>query len=123
MAKEKDINIICRSSSDISGIEDIDLCVLLGNILDNAIEACEKSSEKNIEVSIYSDSTKLIITVINNIDFSVLNDNPELNTSKTDISSHGYGVKTIKSIAEKYNGQASFYEENNKFVCQINLFK
>lgn len=123
LAKEKDINIICRSSSDVSGIEDIDLCVLLGNILDNAIEACEKGTEKNIEVSIYSDSTKLIITVINDIDFSVLSDNPDLNTSKTDISSHGYGVKTIKSIAEKYNGQASFYEENNKFVCQVNLFK
>ena len=123
LAKEKGIDLTCRFSKDVSGIEDTDLCVLLGNILDNAIEACENSSEKNIEASIHSDDSKLVIAVANTIESSVLSDNPELKTCKKDASSHGYGIKTIKVIAEKYGGNASFYEDNNKFVCQVNLFK
>ena len=123
LAKEKGIDITCRFSKDVSGIEDTDLCVLLGNILDNAIEACENSSKKNIEAAIHSDDSKLVIAVTNTIESSVLSDNPELKTNKKDASSHGYGVKTIKAIAEKYGGNASFYEDNNKFVCQVNLFK
>ncbi len=123
LAKEKGISMVCRSSKDVTGIEDVDLCVLLGNILDNAIEACEKSTVKNIDSTIYSDSDKLIITVINTTDSSVLNKNPDLKTDKPDKASHGYGVKTIRSIAEKYGGNASFYEEDDKFICQVNIFK
>lgn len=123
LAKEKGIDITCRFSNDVSGIEDTDLCVLLGNILDNAIEACENSPEKNIEAAIHSDDSKLVIAVANTVESSVLSDNPELKTGKKDASSHGYGIKTIKAIAEKYDGSASFYEDNNRFVCQVNLFK
>ena len=123
LAKEKGINIICSSSKDVSGVEDTDLCVLLGNMLDNAIEAAEKSAGKSIEASISADDSKLLIKVMNTVDRSVLQSNPELKTDKEDKKLHGYGVETIKSIAKKYNGHYDFYEENKYFCCNIVLFK
>ena len=123
LAKEKGINIICSSSKDVSGVEDIDLCVLLGNVLDNAIEAAEKSAGKSVEASILADDSRLLIKVMNTIDRSVLQSNPELKTDKEDKKLHGYGVETIKSIAKKYNGHYDFYEENKYFCCNIVLYK
>ena len=123
LAKEKGINIICSSSKDLTEVEDIDLCVLLGNMLDNAIEGAEKSTEKSVEASIAADGSRLFIKVMNTINKSVLQNNPELKTDKEDKRFHGYGVDTIKSIAKKYNGHYDFYEENKYFCCNVVLQK
>lgn len=123
LAKENDIEVICSASKNIAGIEDIDLCNLFGNMLDNAIEACEKCIEtaKVIEIQIVSDEYKLLITVSNTVSAPVLI--RELKTDKPDSEMHGFGIKTIKSIAKKYNGIVDFYEENNLFNCQVLLYK
>lgn len=123
LAKEKGINIICSSSKDLTEVEDIDLCVLLGNMLDNAIEGAEKSTKKSVEASIAADGSRLFIKVMNTINKSVLQNNPELKTDKEDKRFHGYGVDTIKSIAKKYNGHYDFYEENKYFCCNVVLQK
>lgn len=123
LAKEKGINIICSSSNDVAGVEDIDLCILLGNMLDNAIEASEKSEEKSIEASILSDDSTLFIKVVNTVDKPVLQHNPDLRTIKSDKNLHGYGIKTIISVAEKYNGYVDFYEEDKQFCCSVTLHK
>lgn len=123
LAKENDIEVICSASKNIAGIEDIDLCNLFGNMLDNAIEACEKCIEtaKLIEIQIVSDEYKLLITVSNTVSVPVLI--RELKTDKPDSEMHGFGIKTIKSIAKKYNGTVDFYEENHLFNCQVLLYK
>lgn len=92
-------------------------------MLDNAIEACEKCIEtaKVIEIQIVSDEYKLLITVSNTVSAPVLI--RELKTDKPDSEMHGFGIKTIKSIAKKYNGIVDFYEENNLFNCQVLLYK
>ena len=123
LAKEKGINIICSSSNDVAGVEDIDLCILLGNMLDNAIEASEKSEEKSIEASILSDDSTLFIKVVNTVDKPVLQRNPDLRTIKSDKNLHGFGIKTIRSVAEKYNGYVDFYEEDKQFCCNVTLHK
>lgn len=76
IAKSKGITVLCSSSSDISGISEHDLCILLGNMLDNAIESAEKiQGAKFIEVSILADEDKLNICVSNAIASSVLKNN------------------------------------------------
>lgn len=121
IAKEHGIEVICSISGDISGVEDIDLCNLLGNILDNSIEANEKIDKNRfIELNINSDETKMLIKVINPVADEV-SDN--LTTTKSRPELHGFGTKTIKAIAEKYNGIAEFYNESNQFETQVLLYK
>lgn len=121
IAKERGIEVICSVSGDVMGIEDIDLCNLLGNMLDNSIEANEKVTEKQfIELNINSDEIKMVIKVINSTS-DIISD--ELKTTKEQPELHGFGVKTIKAIAEKYNGFAEFYNDNNQFETQVLLYK
>lgn len=122
-ALEYGIKVICSSSNNVSGIDDIDLCNLLGNMLDNAIEAAKMCEMGYIEVSINSDENKILVIIANSVVKSVLNYNKELITTKADSARHGYGIKTIKSIANKYNGTAKFYEESNLFYCQVLMYK
>lgn len=123
LAKEKNIEVICSASKNIADIEDVDLCSLLGNMLDNAIDACEKCDESNrlIEINISSDEYRLLITVSNTIASPVLEGG--LKTTKSNPEMHGCGIKMIKSIAKKYNGKVDFYEENNLFECQVLVYK
>ena len=124
-AKQLGIEVICSSVKDISGIEAVDLCTLLGNMLDNAIEAAKQCpSEKSlIEVKITSSDEKLIIQVTNSIKCSVLKENSELKSTKQNPSEHGFGVKSIRLIAQKYFGSAKYFEEDNTLSCRVILYR
>ncbi|MCL2019571.1 MAG: GHKL domain-containing protein [Oscillospiraceae bacterium] len=119
-AKRRGINILCATTNSFTGISGVDLCSLLGNILDNAIEAAEKCTEPIIEVSIFSDGGKISITVKNTINSSPFDTAGRLITNKKE-KHHGYGVKTIKRIAKEYNGKSEFYMEDALFCCYVVL--
>lgn len=121
-AKSAGIEVICSSTNNIGGIDDTDLCSLLGNMLDNAIEACEKcSGEKLIETSISIRDNKCSIIVSNSVEAEILKNNKALKTTKKDTENHGFGVRSIRAIAEKYGGVVNFYQERNMFNCQVVL--
>lgn len=125
LAKSKGIVIICSASKSVLGVDNADLCNILGNMLDNAIEACEKcnADKKSIDCKIFNDESKIILTVSNEIAVSELENNPTLQSTKTDTKLHGFGVKSIKQVAEKYGGSADFYEEQSRFICKVLLYK
>lgn len=124
IAKSKGIEVLCNFSGKVEGINEYDLCNLMGNVLDNAIEAAERSGDNAIvEVSLFSDKHKLVFTVSNSISKSVLNSNPKLKTVKEKPELHGFGVQTIKTIADKYDGNVDFYEEDLVFFCHVLLCK
>ena len=121
-AKSIGIEVICSSTSNIQGIDDTDLCNLLGNMLDNAIEACEQcKGEKLIEASISIRENKCIIIVSNSVESEIMKNNKALETTKKDAKNHGFGVKSIRTIAEKYGGLVNFYQEKSLFNCQVVL--
>lgn len=124
-AKQLGIEVICSSVKDISGIEAVDLCTLLGNLLDNAIEAAEQCLSENrlIEVKITNSDEKLIIHVTNSIKASVLNENSELLSTKKNPLEHGFGVRSIRLIAKKFSGTVNYYEEDNTLSCRVILYR
>ena len=111
-----EVNI--KQDTNIS-IPPVEIAVLFGNLLDNAIDAAKDTNEKRITLDIQKNASYLIIFVSNSIKSSVLKDNKNLETSKPDKELHGIGIKSIKNIVEKHNGMIQFYEEEDEFCCHI----
>ena len=124
-AKENGIEVFCVTEKNIAGIENEDLCTLIGNMLDNAIEACVKCDKEDrfIEINISSYINKIIITVSNTVQNDVFSDNENLNTTKSETALHGFGVKSIRQIAEKYNGNVRYCQDGNIFLAEALLMK
>jgi len=98
-------------------IDATDLIILLSNVLNNAIEACEKcDSNPEIAVKGVYKLNRFILTVRNTYN-GELNDN--LGTTKEDKSLHGYGIEAITNIVNKYNGHYYFEHEGNLFTTYI----
>jgi two-component system sensor histidine kinase AgrC len=105
-------------------IEEIDLCIILGNLLDNAIEACEKISlenEKKIQLKIIQIEEYLSIEISNSIIDKVKLEKGRSFTTKKDKLFHGFGLESIKEIVEKYNGHINYEQEENTFIVNILL--
>lgn len=103
----------------LHNVSNEDLTVLIGNLFDNAIEACKNSENKKIQFKVQPQGYYTSIFMSNSIDVSVLNNNPELKTTKSEKIYHGIGLKNIQNIVEKYNGMIDFFEEDGEFCCDI----
>ena len=120
------IKVECITILDFNGIEEIDLCNLLSNMLENAITACKNIKtelDKYISINISSDENSYNFLVRNTIEHSILSTNPSLKTIKKDSSTHGLGTKIIQDIAIKYDGRCDYYEIEDMFYCQVILLK
>ncbi len=102
-------------------IEENDLCSLLMNLIDNAIDACRKEKEGDIQLQIHTDSQYLYISIKNRSSVDVLKNNPLLLTSKKDSNNHGIGMRVIRSIVIKYQGYFQNHWENGLYVVDIML--
>lgn len=104
-------------------VSEVDFCSLLGNLLDNAIEAERKLpyADRSIEVQIQSSEAVMNIWVKNHIRESVLEKNATLQTTKDDTQRHGLGIKIIQKIISKYEGYLDIYEEDGNFCCHIQI--
>lgn len=101
----------------------IDLAILLGNALDNAIEATEKLNDKQlktVEVYLVYDAPMLLLIVTNNVAEDV--DITDLKTTKADKKMHGFGISAMENVAMKYEGDVSFFCVNKKFKAVISLY-
>ncbi len=103
--------------SDIK-ISGVDITALLRNALDNAIEAQKNFERKCITTSITADEKYLKICIEN---FSEPIEIEYGRTTKGDKLSHGYGLKSIKTIAEKYNGEVATAFNSGIFTLKIKL--
>lgn len=103
-------------------ISEIDLAIILGNALDNAIEALEETKEqldKIISLTIKIHNNQVIIIVKNNVDNDV--DTENLQTTKSNREHHGLGILSIKNLAAKYSGDAIFSCVNKTFQVYVVL--
>lgn len=99
-------------------IDDTDITKLFCNLLDNAVEAAEKTKEKFVSVYITQKGTDLIVSVKNasgEVDVS------DLKTTKSDDRYHGCGLKSIDSVVEKYNGSINRSYQGGLFETDIVL--
>ena len=103
-------------------ISPIDLSVILGNAIDNAIEATEKVEDpekKVVLLNVSAPKGTIVITIKNPVSDTV--DVRSLTSTKDDGDSHGFGIISMKKLAEKYCGEVFFSCENNEFKTNIVL--
>lgn len=107
---------------DISKFKETDFIALMANVLDNAIEECERIDvkKKTVRLKMGSLEKNLFIKVENSTDKTadMLDD---LTTSKDDKESHGVGMKIIKEIVEKYKGEYMVDIQDGMFVTRIEM--
>ena len=113
-------------TSNLSQVDDSKLIALLNNLLDNAVEAAEKSDEKRIELVIKTDTDffdRIIIT--NSCDQRPLSNNHILISQKENKNLHGYGSKSVQKIVKEYNGNYYWeYDEDKRiFIVSILIAK
>jgi sensor histidine kinase regulating citrate/malate metabolism len=104
-----DINFEVNNLSGLP-LDPADITVILANLLDNALEACDVyAGEKKLEVKILLGST--FFFSIRNTCNPVQIINQEIKSSKSNPSIHGFGLKNVKSLLQKYHGEyVMFYE-------------
>lgn len=100
---------------------DEDACSLMGNLWDNAIEACRRiqSGEKWIDFRLRIRPGKLLLEITNSC-LEVCRDmNGGLATMKKDKSFHGIGVRTIRNITERYGGYFNYVFNDHSFKVEV----
>ena len=120
LAKGHGIKVNCKAIlRENIKISDIDICVILGNLLDNAIEACNQIEMDNRFIRIYGD------IVQSQFYFSVLNSATEdLNFNQKNYISekrgeHGHGLRRVKLTVDKYEGYMKLRNEPGVFASEI----
>lgn len=104
------------------GIEDVDICTLLANALENAVEACGRyHGNRYIRMEIATYKSNVFITISNPYPYNSQQFQKRLRTEKEEREYHGYGIQNMKAVAEKYNGNLSYEVKDEKWILKIHL--
>lgn len=123
VAKKQEIEINCKAKVPKQlTVSDIDLCVILGNLIDNGVESCEKLKEGErrflrIYIGIFKEQLYLSVTNATNEVIRKL-DKDFISNKR---GNHGHGLKRIDNIVEKYDGFINRKNEPGAFATEIML--
>lgn len=122
IAEKEEIKITCKAEvPEGIKVNDIDLCVILGNLLDNAIESCEKIDKEDrfLRIYIIVNKKQLYISVQNSakeiLDFN------EKNYITNKRGNHGLGMKRVQSLVDKYDGFLNLQNEPGIFASEVTI--
>lgn len=119
VCRKRNIETKFLIDSYFDGINETDISVLLSNALDNAVNGCERSEAPRVELVIGARMAFTYIIVRNTISKSVLENNPDLATERSDKERHGFGIGSMAHIAKKYDGNIEFKENGGVFITEI----
>ena len=122
LAQQKRIRVNCKARlPENLPVEDVDLCVILGNLLDNALEACEQIPEEGRFLRVYlAVNGRQLYMSIQNSAKEELNFN-ERNYITQKRGSHGFGMKRVSAVVEKYDGFLNLANEPGIFAAEVTL--
>ena len=123
MAQAKGISVNAKATvSPELPVAQTDLCVILGNLLDNAMEACMKQAaqqERFIRVYIGRFKGQFYISVSNSVGGALKKQNGAYQTTKA--GSHGFGLRRVDALIEKYGGYRNRQDEGDVFATEVML--
>lgn len=101
-----------------------EICSMFGNLIDNAIEASKKLKieEKKIYITIEKKKQMIYIEIKNDVEEEPIKRNNKFITLKEDKNLHGYGLKSVQRIVEKYDGIITYETADKMFTTAISFF-
>lgn len=102
-------------------ISDVDLSSMLGNALDNAIEAAEKTSSKYIDMKLRVDMGLFMLQIKNPIEWELTPSGETFLTTKRNAKEHGYGLTSIRDVVNLYNGTMDMVVEDGEFELIVSI--
>ena len=122
LARRQKIRINCNAKiPERISVEDVDLCVILGNLMDNALEACKQIAEENRFLRIYMkvNKSQRYLSIQNSA-----KEDPDFNeqnyiTKKR--GNHGLGMKRVQTAVEKYQGYLNLANEPGIFAAEVTI--
>ena len=102
-------------------IRDSDLCSLIANLLENALEGSRDVESPAAGVRIGCAKNYLCVRVTNRVSHDVLAENPRLSTTKAHAEDHGVGVPVVRSMVARYDGMLDFSVEDGCFIADALL--
>lgn len=123
MAQKRKIGFETKGNFALVKIKDIDLCVLLGNVLDNAITACENVVEQSyITLSVKIEGNIVAIMVTNSFDGIVKTEENKILSRKRE-HEEGVGLTSVRDICQKYGGTMKIQYQDQTFtsLCLLDM--
>ena len=103
-------------------LRSFDLNVLLGNLLDNAIDASMQTEDKKLKITIKLDKGILFINICNSCQRIADGKSDFFETTKEDKVNHGIGLKNVRRIVKKYHGDIAFLYENASMETDVMMY-
>ena len=122
-AADKEIEIESKITVPTAlNISPFDMSIILGNLLDNAIESALKSkNDKKIKIKIYFEKSSLYIHIANAFNGDIIMEDKKYKTTKPNKSNHGLGLLSVSRVLGKYNGQMDISYTKSLFSVKILL--
>lgn len=119
-------NIIIQFEGSVppEGISATELCVIFGNTVDNAVEACEKigtETEKIIDIKCKCVSGFMFLNITNPVNEPVIIKNNTVQTTKSDKSLHGFGLYSLEKTVNRHDGKIELLCNDNEFSVNISM--
>lgn len=124
IAESRDIRLNVKAEIPANlNVQNVDLGVIIGNLLSNAIEGCmtlENPEDRFIRVYISEMKQQLYISVTNSMNQTIRKSLAGYQTTKTG-KEHGFGLKRIDQTVNKYNGYVNRQHEEDVFATEVLL--
>ena len=114
IASKKSVAIEFNGKIPAEGIDNLDLCTVLANLLDNAVQGCDGCAPCTINIDSYVNSSSFVMNIRNPVKDNLKSADNSITTTKADNENHGFGLKNVKNVVKKYNG---FFE----IKCEKNI--
>lgn len=124
-AKKFNIQIILNLNVLFNPIKDYEICILLGNLLDNAIEAVQslENTQKKIYLNMRTENSMFILKITNPYKGARNISDGHYLTTKSDKTIHGFGLDSVKNILNSYGGKLEIVDDGNTFCVMAIIFK
>lgn len=103
-------------------LNNFNICVILGNLVDNAVREASKSEEKSLTIKMQIKQAVLLIFIENSYSGNIIEKKNGLQTTQTELAIHGIGLENVKKVVIANGGEIKIDYTSNKFCVQVLLY-